>query len=65
MTDSKITIGDLAGFCLDTLIVNPDLEHSVKYFYLKAVDNIEKGEAEDEVCKIAKKNINRFIKKLR
>ena len=59
------SLGDLAGFCLDTLILHPDLEHSVKYFYLKAVSSIEKGEAEEEVCKMAKKNINRFIKKLR
>lgn len=65
MTDKKVNIGDLAGFCLDTIIVHPDLEHSVKYFYLKAINSIEKGEAEDEVCKIAKRNINRFIKKLK
>lgn len=55
MTESKpnLNIGDLARYCLDTIIVYPKLEERIKYFYLKALHNWDKGEAEITACQMA------------
>tara|TARA_R110000744_G_scaffold185687_1_gene305089 strand:- start:21 stop:224 length:204 start_codon:yes stop_codon:yes gene_type:complete len=64
MLESKpnLNIGDLARYCLDTIIVYPKLEELTKYYYMKALSNWEKGEAENVACQIAIININDLIK---
>ena len=39
----NLNIGDLARYCLDTIIVYPKLEERVKYFYMSALYKWEKG----------------------
>ncbi len=59
----NLNIGDLARYCLDTIIVYPKLEERVKYFYLKALYNWDKGESEIVACQMAVSSVDDLIKK--
>jgi len=59
----NLNIGDLARYCLDTIIVYPKLEERVKYFYMSALYKWEKGEAENVACQMAVSSVDDLKKK--
>jgi hypothetical protein len=50
---TTINIGDLARCCMKSIAEYPMLERQIRYIYINALDDIEKGELEDNTCQNA------------